>query len=53
MMPSLTSNVAPERLMLGASTLMPSRCAFGAKFRQLVGVVEVERHRRREEFDGG
>ena len=37
--------------MLGASTLMPSRCASERNSDELVGVVEIERHRRRDELD--
>mgnify|MGYP003693796883 CR=1 FL=1 len=36
--------------MLGASTLMPSRCASARNSDELVGVVEFERHRRRQEL---
>ena len=35
----------------GRLDLDPEPLGFGAKFRQLIGVVEVERHRGGEEFD--
>jgi hypothetical protein len=38
--------------MEGGSTRMPSRCAFRGGNRELVRVVEVERHGRRQELDG-
>ena len=48
---SPTSKVAPERLIDGRLDLDAEPLRLGAEFRQLVGVVDVERHRRRQELD--
>ena len=46
-----TSNSTPERLIEGGTDLDAEPFGFGAKFRELVGIAHVERHRRGEKLD--